>query len=129
MGRKDEERRAFQGALNPPPHGAGWAHTASARAGESSQGERHHMEALGTDLAVTLPRERVTHAGLGASLVAVTAPALRVVVVARGTEVTLPPDDVGLAPGGTQEPQELSELSPLCTFPPFSSPRCPSRAL
>lgn len=81
----------------------------------------------GTDLAVALPRDRVTHAGLGASLVAVTAPALRVVVVARGTEVTLSPDDVGLAPGWTQEPEELSELSspPFCTFPPLSLPRCP----
>lgn len=143
MARKDEEIRAFQGALNPPPHGAGWlqlrhspfpallplahwAHTAPATPCQSrgdSQGERYG----GTDLAVTLARDRVTHAGLSASLVAVTAPALGVVVVARGTEVTLPPDDVGLAPGWTQEPEELSELSspPLCTSPPFSLPRCP----
>lgn len=64
MARKDEEIRAFQGALNPPPHGAGWlqlrhspcpallplarwAHTAPATAGQLSQGERHHMETSG----------------------------------------------------------------------------------
>lgn len=94
------------------------------RAKEKGIAWRHR----GTDLAVTLPRDRVTHAGFGASLVAVAPPAVRVVVVARGTEVTLSPDDVGLAPGWTQEPEELSELfsPPFCTFPPFSLLTCPT---
>lgn len=47
---------------------------------------------------MTLPRDWVAHAGFGASQVAVAAPAVGVVVVARGTEVTLSPDDIGLAP-------------------------------
>lgn len=55
---------------------------------------RRHRRA---DLAVTLPRDRVAHARLGASLVAVAPPAVGVVEVAGGTEVTLSPDDIGLA--------------------------------
>lgn len=55
---------------------------------------------------MTLPCDRVTHACLSASLVAVTPLAVGVVVITRGTEVTLSPDDIGLAPGWeTQEPQ------------------------
>lgn len=48
---------------------------------------------------MTLPCDRVAHACFGASLVAVTPPAVGVVVEARGAEVTLPPYDIGLAPG------------------------------
>lgn len=116
---------------SPAPSGTPGTHSPchpqaeqESRAKEKSTTWRHR----GTDLAVTLPRDRVTHAGFGASLVAVAPPAVGVVVVARGTEVTLSPDDVGLAPGWTQEPEELSELfsPPFCTFPPFSLLTCPT---
>jgi len=67
-----------------------------------------------TDLAVTLPRDRVAHARLGASLVAVTPPAAGVVVVAGGTEVTLPPDDIGLAPGWDARAAALETSASCC---------------
>lgn len=111
----------FRGALSPPPHGAGRLRGTQhspppallppgtpdphspphpqpeqeSGAKETGTARRHRR----TDLAVALPRDRVAHARFGARLVAVTPPAVGVVVVARGTEVTLSSHDIGLAPG------------------------------
>lgn len=62
---------------------------------------------------MTLPRDGVAHACFGAGLVAIAPPAAGVVVEARGTEVTLPPYDIGLAPGWDARAAAL-ESSALC---------------
>lgn len=62
---------------------------------------------------MTLPCDRVAYACFGASLVAVTLLAVGVVVEARGTEVTLSPYDIGLAPGWDARAAAL-ETSVLC---------------